>query len=82
MSLPIETRIQKQKFYYLIILIAWRHAMIDIEKLKDLRKQASERAIKLHNALDIPYITGQDGDAVEMLHGKVLKILEPKVRPS
>jgi len=56
--------------------------MIDIEKLKDLRRQASERAIKLHNALDIPYITGQDGEAVEMLHGKILKVLEPKVSPS
>jgi len=56
--------------------------MIDIEKLKSLRKQASERAIKLHNALDIPYITDQDGAAVEMLHGKVLKVLEPKISPS
>ena len=56
--------------------------MIDIEKLKKLRLQASERAIKLHNALDIPYITEQNGDAVEMSHGKVLKIIEPKTKPS
>jgi len=56
--------------------------MIDIEKLKELREQATERAIKLHNALDIPYITEQNGDAVEMSHGKVLKVIEPKTKPS
>lgn len=27
--------------------------MIDIDKLQQLRKQATERAIKLHDALDI-----------------------------
>ena len=51
--------------------------MIDIEKLKQLREQATERAVKLHDALDIPYITEQNGDAVEMSHGKVLKVIEP-----
>ena len=56
--------------------------MIDIEKLKQLREQASERAIKLHDALDIPYITEQNGDAVEMSHGKVLKVIEPEIKPT
>jgi len=52
--------------------------MIDIDKLKQLRKKATERAIKLHDAFDIPYITEQNGHAVEMSHGKVLKILKSK----
>jgi len=56
--------------------------MINIEKLKLAGKQASERAIKLHDALDIPYITEQNGDAVEMSHGKVLKIIEPNIKHS
>ena len=51
--------------------------MIDIEKLKQLREQATERAVKLHDAFDIPYITEFNGDAVEMSHGKVLKVIEP-----
>ncbi|BCG63386.1 MAG: hypothetical protein methR_P1096 [Methyloprofundus sp.] len=54
--------------------------MIDIDKLQQLRKQATERAIKLHDALDIPYITKQNGNAVEMSHGKVLKVIEPNLR--
>ncbi len=53
--------------------------MIDIEKLKQLREQATERAIKLHDALDIPYITEKNGKAVEMSHGKVLKIIELEI---
>ncbi len=56
--------------------------MIDIEKLKQLREQATERAVKLHDALDIPYITEQNGNAVEMSHGKVLKVIEHAVKPS
>ena len=56
--------------------------MIDIEKLRQLREQATEGAIKLHDALDIPYITEQNGDAVEMSHGKVLKVIEPEIKLS
>jgi len=56
--------------------------MIDLEKLKLAGKQATERAIKLHDAFNIPYIIEQNGDAVEMSHGKVLKIIEHAVKPS
>jgi hypothetical protein len=52
--------------------------MIDIEQLQTAFKQATERAIKLHDALDIPYITGHNGQAVEMSHGKVLRVIEPE----
>jgi len=51
--------------------------MIDLEKLRLATKQATERAIKLHDAFDIPYVTEFNGDAVEMSHGKVLKVIEP-----
>jgi len=51
--------------------------MIDLEKLRLAAKQATERAIKLHDAFDIPYVTEFNGDAVEMSHGKVLKVIEP-----
>lgn len=52
--------------------------MIDIEKLKQACQQATEHAIKLHDAFDVPYIIEHDGQIVEMLHGKVLKIIAPE----
>lgn len=38
---------------------------------------ASERAIKIHEALNIPYVMEYQGQVVEMLHGKVLKVIDP-----
>lgn len=51
--------------------------MIDIEKLEQIFQQATERAIKIHDALDIPYVTTNNNQVVEMLHGKVIRIIEP-----
>ena len=51
--------------------------MINIEQLKNGRQLASERAIKIHEALNIPYVTEYQGQIVEMLHGKVLKVITP-----
>jgi hypothetical protein len=55
--------------------------MIDVKKLEHAFQQATARAIKLHDALDIPYITGHNGQAVEMSHGKVLRVIEPEALP-
>lgn len=49
--------------------------MINIEKAQEAGRKASERAIKIHDALDVPYITNHDGDTVEMSHGKVLRVI-------
>ena len=49
--------------------------MMSIEKAQEAQRKASERAIKIHDALDVPYITNRDGDTVEMLHGKVLRVI-------
>jgi hypothetical protein len=51
--------------------------MIDIEQLKYFLKQATERAIKIHDALDISYITANNNQIVEMLHGEVIRVVEP-----
>lgn len=51
--------------------------MIDIEQLEYFLKQATERAIKIHDALDIPYITANNNQIVEMLHGEVIRVIEP-----
>jgi hypothetical protein len=51
--------------------------MINIEQLQQGRKDASERAIRIHEALNIPYVTEYQGQVVEMLHGKVLKVITP-----
>ena len=51
--------------------------MINIEQLQKGRKNASERAIKIHEALNIPYVMEYQGQVVEMLHGKVLTVIEP-----
>jgi hypothetical protein len=50
--------------------------MIDIEQLENFLKQATERAIKIHDALDIPYITTNNNQIVEMLHGEVIRVIE------
>jgi hypothetical protein len=50
--------------------------MIDIEKLEQAFQQATERAIKIHDALDIPYVTTNNNHIVEMLHGKVIRVIE------
>jgi hypothetical protein len=51
--------------------------MIDIEKLEQAFQQATERAIKIHDALDIPYVTANNNQVVEMLHGEVIRVIEP-----
>jgi hypothetical protein len=51
--------------------------MIDIEKLELAFQQATERAIKIHDALDIPYVTANNNQVVEMLHGEVIRVIEP-----
>ncbi|MEI6706357.1 MAG: hypothetical protein WCK96_04375 [Methylococcales bacterium] len=51
--------------------------MIDIEQLEYFLKQATERSIKIHDALDIPYITANNNQIVEMLHGEVIRVIEP-----
>ncbi len=53
--------------------------MNEIEQLKKLGKQAQEQAIKIHEALDIPYVTELNGQVVKMLHGKVLKVIEKDI---
>ena len=50
--------------------------MINIEQLQKGRKMASERAIKIHEALNIPYVMEYQGQVVEMLHGKVLRVID------
>ena len=50
--------------------------MIDIQKLELVFQRATEQAIKIHEALDIPYVTANDGQAVEMLHGNILRVIE------
>jgi hypothetical protein len=51
--------------------------MIEIERLQETFRQAMERAIKIHEALEIPYITSHHGQVVEMLHGEVVRVIEP-----
>ncbi len=51
--------------------------MIEIEQLQEAFRQATERAIKIHEALEVPYITSHHGQVVEMLHGEVVRIIEP-----
>jgi len=50
--------------------------MINTEKLLDAQSRAAERAIKIHDALDIPYIGEKDGMVVEMSHGQVLRVID------
>lgn len=50
--------------------------MIDVEQLEHAFKQATERAIKIHEALDVPYVTTYNGQVVEILHGKVICVLD------
>jgi len=50
--------------------------MINIKQLRKIRRQASCRAIKIHDAMDVPYITTQGTKIVEMQHGKVTRIIE------
>lgn len=50
--------------------------MIDVDKLESALKKATERAIKIHNALDVPFITSYNGKIVEMLHNEVIRIIK------
>ncbi len=51
--------------------------MIEIERLQEAFRQARERAIKIHEALEVPYITSHHGQVVEMLHGEIIRVIEP-----
>ena len=51
--------------------------MIELERLEAVFQQARERALKLHEALEIPYITAYHGQIVEMLHGEIIQVIEP-----
>jgi hypothetical protein len=50
--------------------------MIDIKQLEIALQKATERAIKIHDALDVPYITSRDGKVVEMSHGEIIREIE------
>jgi len=55
-------------------------ANIDVESLKLAHHRAVTRAIKIHDALDIPYVTRRNQQLVEMLHGKILRVIdEPSI---
>ncbi len=57
--------------------------MTNIKELENLHRQASEQAIKIHNALDVPYVTMRGNQAVEMLHGEVIRVIEENIyKPS
>jgi len=47
----------------------------EFEQFEKLHKQATDRAIKIHEALDIPHVIRQGDQVVEMLGGKVLKVI-------
>lgn len=49
---------------------------IDVDKLELAFKKATERAIKIHNALDVPFITAYNGKIVEMSHNKVIRVIK------
>jgi len=53
--------------------------MIAVERLQEAFRQATERAIKIHEALEVPYITAHNGQAVEMLHGEIMRVIEPNL---
>ncbi len=51
-------------------------SLIDTGKIAEAGQQAAERAIKIHDALDIPYVTCKDDQPVIMSHGQVLEIIQ------
>ncbi len=50
--------------------------MVDIEELQNMRQKVFERTVKIHDAMDVPYVTSSGKQVVEMSHGKIIRVIE------